>query len=47
MNKKSQFLNSKTLVFTFGGAILGFMLFNTKESALIGGIIGFILSILK
>jgi len=47
MDNKGQFLNSKTLVYTFGGAILGFLLFETPESALIGGLIGFGISFIR
>lgn len=42
-----QFLSSKIMVFAFGGAILGFMLFNTIESAMIGAVFGVIISFLK
>lgn len=48
MNKKGQiqmFLNPRTLIFTLGGGFLGYFIFNTTESAIIGGILGFLASI--
>lgn len=40
MDKKGQILNSKILVFIFGGAILGFMVSNNFIGAIIGGVVG-------
>ncbi len=42
-----QFLNSKMMVFTFGGAIFGFILTKNPEGALIGGLIGLIISFIR
>ena len=39
--------NPKSIVYIFGGAILGFMLFESLEAALIVGIIGAIVSFLR
>ncbi|MFH1332222.1 MAG: hypothetical protein ABIH63_02960 [archaeon] len=49
LNKKGQLnriLNLRGVVFIFGGIILGFMLFRTVEAAIIGGVIGGIVSAL-
>jgi len=40
-------LNSKLMVFGFGGAILGFTLFKTPESAIIGAIFGVLLCFVR
>jgi hypothetical protein len=50
MNKKgslNSLLISEKAVFIFGGLILGFMISETLGGAIIGGIIGFIISSLK
>jgi len=45
MNKRGQ-INPKTIIFTLGGGFLGFILFNSAEAAIIGGIIGLAASFL-
>lgn len=46
MNKKGQtFLNLRTIIYTLGGAFLGTILANRIELIIIGGLIGFIISI--
>lgn len=50
MNNKGQLqviTNPKTLVFTLGGAFLGFIIFNTVELAIIGGIAGLAVSFFR
>ncbi len=47
MNKKGQInsiFNSRTLVFIFGGAILGFMISKDISGTIIGAIIGGLIS---
>ncbi len=47
MNKKAQHftISSRTIIFTLGGGFMGFILFNTAESSIIGGLIGLVASI--
>jgi len=44
MNNQGQVINSKTFVYIFGGAILGYLFFKNLEAIIIGGILGFVLS---
>ena len=50
MGKKGQFhfvFSSRTLVFIFGCAILGFLITDKMLGAIIGGLIGLIISFLR
>ena len=39
--------NQRTLVFTFGGAILGFLIAQSVDGAIIGGLIGAVISLIR
>lgn len=50
MNKNGQnqfLLNPRTISFILGGAILGYFLFQTTNAAIIGGLIGFLISLIR
>lgn len=38
-------LGIESIVYTAGGAFLGFALFNSTDGAIIGGVIGFVISL--
>lgn len=46
MIKRKRFsLGIESIVYTAGGAFLGLVLFNSTEGAIIGGLIGFVISL--
>ena len=48
MNKKAQaqiIFNPRIIISTLGGGFLGYIIFHTPESAIIGGILGLIAGI--
>ncbi len=46
MKKRKRFsLGIESIVYTAGGAFLGFALFNSTDGAIIGGAIGFVISL--
>ena len=45
LDKLGQYLNSRTLIVVIGLGFLGYLIFNTFEAAIIGGVIGFFVSI--
>ena len=50
MHKKAQLnilSNPKNITFILGGAIIGYLLFQTLEAAIFGGITGFIVSLIR
>ena len=46
MSQRIKFsLGIESIVYSVGGAFLGFALFNSTEGAIIGGLIGFVISL--
>ena len=49
-NKKAQaqiFLNPKTITYILGGALISYFFFQTNQAAIIGGVIGFVMSFVR